>query len=120
MSDIKDDEMSTIAVRVHSRNNMPTQTKIKHIELCINDTISVLRYLESRECRRVMSKDIINNKRKYINDVINNMRYLKNNVIIIKKKKKIKKIKKVKNIKKVKKVKKKVNDKCYNDDIYIK
>lgn len=72
MSDIKDDEMSTIAVRVHSRNNMPTQTKIKHIELCINDTISVLRYLESRECRRVMSKDIINNKRKEATEKLRN------------------------------------------------
>ena len=72
MSDINDDEMSTIAVRVHSRNNMPTQTKIKHIELCINDTISVLRYLESRECRRVMSKDIINNKRKEATEKLRN------------------------------------------------
>ena len=72
MSDIKDDEMSTIAVSVHSRNNMPTQTKIKHIELCINDTISVLRYLESRECRRVMSKDIINNKRKEATEKLRN------------------------------------------------
>jgi hypothetical protein len=80
MPKINDFEMSSLAISISPRNTITQKSSKKIIELSMNDTISVLRYLESRECRKVMSKDEIDIKRKNATEKFRNLIMIKENL----------------------------------------
>jgi hypothetical protein len=80
MPKINDFEMSSLAISISPRNTITQKSSKKIIELSMDDTISVLRYLESRECRKVMSKDEIDIKRKNATEKFRNLIMIKENL----------------------------------------
>jgi hypothetical protein len=80
MPKINDFEMSSLAISISPRNTITQKSSKKIIELSMDDTITVLRYLESRECRKVMSKDEIDIKRKNATEKFRNLIMIKENL----------------------------------------